>query len=58
MLGDADLTNSYDVDGLYRSAAMLQPGAMVLNREETMRVLAALRDQLIAAREAGRASGC
>ncbi len=45
-LGDADLSDSHAVDRLYRSAAMLTPGAPVLDREEAMRVLRALRDAL------------
>ena len=48
MLGDTDLTNPHQLEGLRRSVAMLpaNTGAGILTREETLRLLDAMRTVL------------
>jgi hypothetical protein len=42
MLGDTDLTDRHAVERLRRSVALLNTGAPTFNREEALRLLAAL----------------
>ena len=46
VLSNNDLTNVFDVENLYRSVAMLAPGARALDRDEALKLLATLRDLL------------
>lgn len=48
MLGDTDLTNPHDVEGLRRSVAMLPANSYdrVFSREEALRILDGLRNAL------------
>lgn len=48
MLGDANLKNIHEVEGLRRSIAMLPAGAdnRILTREEALRLVDALRQAL------------
>ncbi len=50
MLGDTDLTNPIQIEQIRRSVAMLTHGEPALDREDSLRVLAALKAQVEANR--------
>lgn len=46
MLGDTNLNDINEVEILRRSVAMLQTGAAIFNREDALKLLAALKRRL------------